>query len=50
MQYHVYRKSSNGFKLLASTRYLQDATSILSRWHIGYITDQNGDLVVEKNT
>lgn len=49
MHYHIYRRTDGGAQLLGSTRFLQDASSILANWNSGYIVTSSGAMIEEKN-
>lgn len=48
MRFMVVRKKANGYTVIAMAMYLEDAESVLSNCHQGYIADSNGEIVKTK--
>lgn len=45
---HVYVIIGKKLILIAETKYIADAKSVLKNWSVGYISD-NGEIIVKKN-
>lgn len=55
MNFHIYREITYDnpgkptYQKLGSTRHLADAEAVLKRWHSGFIINNDGEKIIEKN-
>lgn len=47
LEYHVYRKMTNGWLQLGQVRYEADARAMLEKWNAGYVS-YKGDIIFKK--